>query len=58
VAEDWAGLDGRLAGLPRHTADLEWDPPYDVLLLDLDILNLFDAGLDGIEDPHSDPDKK
>jgi hypothetical protein len=50
-------LQGGLASLPEHEDDLDWTLLYDVLFQDLDILDLFEAGLDGIEDPNDDQNR-
>lgn len=52
VADGWTGLDETtLASLPEYPDDFDWDAMPDVLLQDTDILQLFEPGLDGIEDP-------
>jgi hypothetical protein len=38
----------------QHPDDFDWDAMPDVLLQDTDIVQLFDPGLDGIEDPHEE----
>lgn len=57
VANGWAGLDDEFATLPGHANDFQWDLLYDVLFQDLDILSLFDAELDGIEDPEAEQNR-
>jgi hypothetical protein len=42
-----------VTGLPAHRADYDWDACSDVLFQDHDVLMLFDARLDGLEDPDS-----
>jgi hypothetical protein len=56
-ARDW-WIDGEvgvrpeeLAALPAHADDLDWQGALDALFADHDLLLLFDAELDGIEDP-------
>lgn len=51
--DDWAGgIQETLARLPEHADDFDWN--YDVLFQDTDILGLFEAELDGIEDPDAE----
>jgi hypothetical protein len=51
--DDWAGcIQEILARLPEHADDFDWN--YDVLFQDTDILGLFEAELDGIEDPDAE----
>ncbi|MFH8387916.1 hypothetical protein ACH4E7_44790 [Kitasatospora sp. NPDC018058] len=38
-------------GLPVHRYDLDWEACSDLLFQDHDVLMLFDASMDGIEDP-------
>jgi len=40
--------------LLENRDDLNWEPAYDVLFQDTDILGLFDPNLDGIEDPENE----
>ncbi|MBB5958430.1 hypothetical protein FHS29_005038 [Saccharothrix tamanrassetensis] len=51
VDDGWSGLDTHFAGLPEREDDLDWMLLSDVLFKDHDILELFDPGRDGIEDP-------
>ncbi|MER6401733.1 hypothetical protein ABT263_37715 [Kitasatospora sp. NPDC001603] len=44
----------RIAGLPFHRFDMDLDGASDMLLQDHDVLMLFDASLDGAEDPQSE----
>lgn len=48
LVEQW------VAGLPVHAHDYDWDGCRDVFFQDEDILMLYDASLDGLEDPDSD----
>ena len=57
VDDGWGPSPDKLARLPQHTDDYDWDLAFDVLLQDDDILNLFDEQLDGIEDPESDDNR-
>ncbi|MEU4445732.1 hypothetical protein AB0K14_30705 [Actinosynnema sp. NPDC050801] len=57
VDDGWSGLETHFAGLPEHDRDLDWDLLPDVLLQDTDILALFNAGLDGIEDPDDEQNR-
>jgi hypothetical protein len=50
LADEWFG-PRLLDGLPEHPDDLDWPMCLSVLFQDHDILALFDADLDGIEDP-------
>jgi hypothetical protein len=51
--DDWTGgIQETLARLPEHAGDFDWN--YDVLFQDTDILGLFEAELDGIEDPDAE----
>lgn len=43
-----------VADLPEHRRDCDWSACSDVLFQDHDVLMLFDAALDGIEDSSSD----
>lgn len=54
VDDGWSGLDAHFAGLPEREDDLDWALLSDVLFTDHDILELFDPGRDGIEDPDDD----
>lgn len=49
VKEGWTGIDD--AALPDHPDDFDWDLLYGTLFQDLDILDLFEPHLDGVEDP-------
>jgi hypothetical protein len=52
VEDGWTGLDeATFDALPAHPDDLDWDAMPDVLFQDIDILHLFEPGLDGIDDP-------
>lgn len=53
LADEWFG-PRLLDGLPEHPDDLDWDTCLSVLFQDHDILALFKADLDGIEDPGTD----
>lgn len=53
VTDEWFG-PRLLAGLPEHPDDLDWHMCLSVLFQDHDILALYDAELDGIEDPETD----
>ncbi|AHH98600.1 hypothetical protein [Kutzneria albida] len=57
VNDGWSGLESHFAGLPEHANDLDWDLLSDVLCQDSDILSLFDASLDGIEDPDDEQNR-
>ncbi|PZG22142.1 hypothetical protein C1I95_06020 [Micromonospora craterilacus] len=52
--DGWGVAPSDLARLPSHPDDYDWDITSEVLLEDDDILNLFDAQLDGVEDPDSE----
>jgi hypothetical protein len=55
VEDSWTGMDeATLTSLPGHPDDFDRDAMPGVLLQDTDILQLFDPGLDGIEDPHDE----
>jgi hypothetical protein len=54
LADDWADTAGQLDRLPDHPDDYEWQMLTEMLLQDIDILSLFDAQLDGFEDPDSE----
>ncbi|WP_132118936.1 hypothetical protein [Actinocrispum wychmicini] len=56
VADGWAGVTEttEFASLPEHAEDFDWDTLLDILFQDLDILGLFNAELDGIEDPDAE----
>ncbi len=41
-------------GLPEHAQDYDWGGCADLLFQDTDVLLLFDASLDGIEDPEGE----
>ncbi|MBW4717407.1 hypothetical protein [Saccharothrix obliqua] len=58
VDDGWSGLDTRFAGLPERGDDLDWALLSDVLFTDHDILELFDPGRDGIEDPDDDHNRR
>lgn len=58
VADGWAGVEDRFADLLEHEDDLDWDLLHDVLFQDLDILELFDVQLDGIEDPETEQNRQ
>ncbi|MFI0469167.1 hypothetical protein ACH347_34270 [Saccharopolyspora sp. 5N102] len=58
VDDGWAGFDGPLKHVPEHPHDFEWDMLFDVLFQDLDILSLYGAELDGIEDPESETNRQ
>jgi hypothetical protein len=51
VTDEWDEIADDLAKLPTHSEDFDWSLCYDALLQDLDILELFENELDGIEDP-------
>lgn len=51
VEDGWAGTEEEFAWLPRHRDDHDWEMAGGVLFQDTDILELFDAQRDGIEDP-------
>ncbi|RRO17036.1 hypothetical protein EIL87_12235 [Saccharopolyspora rhizosphaerae] len=51
VRGGWITFDGTLKDLPKRATDADFNELYDVLFQDTDILELFDASLDGIEDP-------
>jgi hypothetical protein len=53
VDDESADLSSMLARFPERSEDFDLDL-HDVLFLDLDILELFDPEVDGIEDPDSD----
>jgi hypothetical protein len=55
--DGWSGLESHFAGLPEHPNDLDWDLLPDVLFQDSDILAVFDASLDGIEDPDDEQNR-
>ncbi|SCF18964.1 hypothetical protein GA0074695_4173 [Micromonospora viridifaciens] len=55
--DGWGMRPDELAMLPEHADDYDWDTAYEVLLQDDDILHLFDAQLDGVEDPDSDQNR-
>lgn len=57
VDDDWAPLDEILPRLPEHRDDYEWDMASEVLLQDNDVLSLFNATLDGVEDPEAEYNK-
>jgi hypothetical protein len=51
--DGWTGIgEAKLASLPEHPEDFNWDQMTDVFFQDFDILNLMDPELDGIDDPH------
>jgi hypothetical protein len=51
--DGWTGIgEAKLASLPEHPEDFNWDEMADVFFQDFDILNLMDPELDGIDDPH------
>lgn len=55
VEDGWTGMDeARLASLPEHPDDFNWDEMPDVVFQDIDILHLFDPELDGIDDPNDE----
>jgi hypothetical protein len=54
VEDGWGPPPEMLAQLPEHADDYDWRMADEVLLEDDDILNLFDARLDGVEDPEAD----
>lgn len=45
--QDW------MAGLPNHPSDGDFHGVKDYLFYDFDVLHLYDAGADGVEDPTS-----
>jgi hypothetical protein len=49
--QDQSDDDERLAELPTHPEDFDWEMCSEVLFRDHDILSLYEAHLDGIEDP-------
>lgn len=51
VRDGWISFDHTFKDLPELGSDTDFNIVYDVLFQDLDILDLFDASLDGIEDP-------
>jgi hypothetical protein len=51
---DAPGRPPELDHLPAHPDDFDWEQASETLLQDLDVLSLFDAAVDGIEDPDSD----
>jgi hypothetical protein len=56
VDDDWTGrIQETLVRLPEHADD--FDCNYDVLFQDTDILELFGAELDGIEDPDTEANR-
>jgi hypothetical protein len=57
VDDDWGPLGETLARLPEHTDDYDWERASEVLLQDTDILSLFNATLDGLEDPEAEYNK-
>lgn len=44
--------------LPEHRDDYDWDACSDLLFQDHDVLMLFDARLDGVEDPDGDVNQR
>ncbi|ONI91291.1 hypothetical protein ALI22I_09505 [Saccharothrix sp. ALI-22-I] len=52
-----SGLDTHFAHLPVYDNDLQWTLLADVLFKDHDILELFDPGRDGIEDPDDEQNR-
>lgn len=58
LAEDAAAADGTepwiTRGLPPHPDDYDWEQCADLLFQDTDVLMLYDAALDGIENPDGD----
>ncbi|MEV7157263.1 hypothetical protein AB0N77_21990 [Streptomyces misionensis] len=48
-----SGVRGLVADLPHSSADYDWEGCSDDLFEDHDVLMLFDAQLDGMEDPDS-----
>jgi hypothetical protein len=53
VADGWGPDPDKLAGLPEHPDDFDWNMALEVLFQDHDILEMFDERRDGIEDPDS-----
>jgi hypothetical protein len=56
VNDGW-GLGDTTDALPGHPDDYDWGMASEVLFQDHDILDLFDAEMDGIEDPDSEYNK-
>jgi hypothetical protein len=54
LADDWPEFADDLDGLPAHPDDYDWEMALEMLLQDFDILNFFNAGLDGFEDPEAE----
>lgn len=57
VDDGWGSLDETLQRLPEHADDYDWEMATEVLLQDTDILSLFNATLDGVEDPDTEYNK-
>jgi hypothetical protein len=58
VADEPELIEQIVAGLPVHVYDYDWDGCRDLLFQDEDILMLYDASLDGLEDPDSDVNRR
>jgi hypothetical protein len=57
VADGWAGMDQPPIPLPDHPDDFDWETATDVLFQDTDILDLFEASRDGIENPDNEENR-
>jgi hypothetical protein len=57
VDDGWGGLDELLSRLPEHPDDFDWHLASTVFFQDHDILELFEAKLDGVEDPDSEQNR-
>jgi hypothetical protein len=57
AADGWSGLEDTFADLPEYDDDLDWDLLIDMMFQDTDMLALFNAALDGIEDPSADQNR-
>ncbi|MEV0219891.1 hypothetical protein [Streptomyces sp. NPDC050704] len=56
--DDIDARDTTHSQLPEHRDDYDWDACSDLLFQDHDVLMLFDARLDGIEDPDGDVNQR
>jgi hypothetical protein len=53
VEDGWGVSTDELESMPEHPDDFDWSMASELFLQDLDILDLFDPRMDGVEDPEN-----